>query len=208
MKKLRVAVLFGGKSGEHEISLLSAASVLDAIDKTKYAVTLVGIGKDGRWLLGADARALLTGKPVKKATGRGTGLAQNPASALQVDVVFPVLHGTFGEDGTMTGAAGAGGRGLRRLGRAGLRRGDGQGRGQAAVCRRGAAAGKAGGVLRSEWHADARRCTRLIEKKLKYPVFVKPAELRVRRWGSARCMGGGAGGGDEAGGGVGPPNPH
>ena len=64
MKKLRVGVLFGGRSGEHEVSLLSAASVLHAIDKEKYEVVPIGITKDGRWLTSADAENLLTGKLV------------------------------------------------------------------------------------------------------------------------------------------------
>src|ERR1700720_4517277 len=63
MKKLRVGILFGGRSGEHEVSLLSAASVLHAIDKDKYEVVPIGITKDGRWLTAGDAERLLQGKP-------------------------------------------------------------------------------------------------------------------------------------------------
>ncbi|MFZ0536595.1 MAG: D-alanine--D-alanine ligase A, partial [Candidatus Sulfotelmatobacter sp.] len=62
MKKLRVGILFGGRSGEHEVSLLSAASVLQAIDKNKYDVVPIGITKDGRWLTAGDAENLLQGK--------------------------------------------------------------------------------------------------------------------------------------------------
>ena len=64
MKKLRVGILFGGRSGEHEVSLLSAASVLNAIDKEKYEVVPIGITKDGRWLTAEHAENLLTGKLV------------------------------------------------------------------------------------------------------------------------------------------------
>src|SRR5258708_12548946 len=64
MKKLRVGILFGGRSGEHEVSLLSAASVLKAIDKDKYEVVPIGITKDGRWLTADDAENLLQGKLV------------------------------------------------------------------------------------------------------------------------------------------------
>ena len=60
-KKLRVGILFGGRSGEHEVSLLSAASVLGAIDRDKFDVTPIGITKEGRWLAAADARGLLNG---------------------------------------------------------------------------------------------------------------------------------------------------
>src|SRR5207253_10555856 len=62
MKKLRVGILFGGRSGEHEVSLLSAASVLGAIDKSKYEVVPIGITKEGRWLTSAEAEKLLNGK--------------------------------------------------------------------------------------------------------------------------------------------------
>src|ERR1700687_901745 len=62
MAKLRVGILFGGRSGEHEVSLLSAASVVNAIDKTKYEVVPIGITKDGRWLTAEHAERLLTGK--------------------------------------------------------------------------------------------------------------------------------------------------
>src|SRR4030095_11388580 len=63
MKKIRVGILFGGRSGEHEVSLLSAASVFNAIDKNKYEVVPIGITKEGRWLTAADAEGLLVGKP-------------------------------------------------------------------------------------------------------------------------------------------------
>ena len=65
MKKLRVGILFGGRSGEHEVSLLSAASVFNAIDKNKYEVVPIGITKEGRWLTAADAERLLQGKPLE-----------------------------------------------------------------------------------------------------------------------------------------------
>ena len=67
MKKLRVGVLFGGRSGEHEVSLLSAASVLNAIDKSKYEVVPIGITKEGRWVTAAHAERLLKGKAGRRA---------------------------------------------------------------------------------------------------------------------------------------------
>ena len=136
-KKLRVGILFGGRSGEHEVSLLSAASVLGAIDRSKFEVTPIGITKEGRWLAAADAHGLLNGDasavarrlragdpeatPGAKLLHEGipTLLApepsfhrsrpkptldgQSPAGQAALDVVFPVLHGTFGEDGTIQG---------------------------------------------------------------------------------------------------------
>src|SRR6202158_6609604 len=138
MKKLRVGILFGGQSGEHEVSLLSAASVLHAIDKDKYEVVPIGTTKAGRWLTAGDAENLLQGKLVleprhlragdPEATQPAAVLARGEAvvvppepvhrqsglvpfqtdalltrraadRAINVDVIFPVLHGTFGEDG-------------------------------------------------------------------------------------------------------------
>src|SRR5947207_307975 len=143
--KLRVGILFGGRSGEHEVSLLSAASVFKAIDQSKYEVVPIGITKDGRWLTSADAERLLQGKagggarptqaqlragdpeatpsaavlqngeavvvppePHKAGTGLTPFQSDAPTRraadrAINVDIIFPVLHGTFGEDGTIQG---------------------------------------------------------------------------------------------------------
>jgi D-alanine-D-alanine ligase len=115
-KKLRVALLFGGKSAEHEISLISARNIVEAMNKTKYDVVAIGIDKKGRWHLDEGARLLHgaaqsevdfkdakniaavlpgdTATPVVRGSGPALGA---------IDVVFPVLHGPFGEDGTVQG---------------------------------------------------------------------------------------------------------
>lgn len=115
-KKLRVALLFGGKSAEHEISLISARNVAAAMDVKKYEVVAIGIDKQGRWHLDEDARLLHgnseskvefqdatnaaavrpgdTATPMVRPSGAGFGA---------IDVVFPILHGPFGEDGTVQG---------------------------------------------------------------------------------------------------------
>jgi len=137
LKKLRVGILFGGRSGEHEVSLLSAASVLNAIDKTRFEVVPIGITKEGRWLTDLHAERLLKGETKSEhhfragdpaatpgaavlakgesilvppePSARGglvpfeNGDAQASPSAIDVDIIFPVLHGTFGEDGTIQG---------------------------------------------------------------------------------------------------------
>ncbi len=117
-KKLRVAVLFGGKSAEHEISIISARNVVQAIDKKKYDVVLIGIDKKGRWYFTDDARVLeRADRPRAIRFARpGGALALVPGDKTRqwlrlsgrrsdrpVDVVFPILHGTFGEDGTVQG---------------------------------------------------------------------------------------------------------
>lgn len=117
-KKLRVAVLFGGRSAEHEISLISAKNIVEAMDKKKYEVVLIGIDKKGRWYFNDDARLLEKAdrpKPIRFDREKNA-LALIPSNKRKqwlrlstrragkvVDVVFPVLHGTFGEDGTVQG---------------------------------------------------------------------------------------------------------
>jgi D-alanine-D-alanine ligase len=112
-KRLRVGILFGGRSGEHEVSLASATSVIRALDPEKYEAVPIGIDKDGRWLVSSKAHKML-GDVLK--TGNRVLLPADPSAAtlvplgagagqpsVPVDVVFPVLHGTFGEDGTVQG---------------------------------------------------------------------------------------------------------
>ncbi|MCA1837108.1 MAG: D-alanine--D-alanine ligase A, partial [Actinobacteria bacterium] len=120
-RKLRVAVVFGGRSSEHAISCVSAGSVLTHLDRTRFDVIPVGISPDGAWVLGTDkpaelairnrtlptvdgtgAALTLPGDPTRKELVRIAGEA--PGEVLSgVDVVFPMLHGAFGEDGTIQG---------------------------------------------------------------------------------------------------------
>ncbi|MCS6906801.1 MAG: D-alanine--D-alanine ligase family protein, partial [Anaerolineales bacterium] len=117
-RKLKVAVLFGGVSGEHEISLLSARSILSALDPERYEVIPIGITHEGEWLYGEKALEELSEGTLSTCipatllpdpTRSGIYLLREEASAwllqrlCQVDIVFPVLHGTFGEDGTIQG---------------------------------------------------------------------------------------------------------
>ncbi len=181
-KKLRVGVLFGGRSGEHEVSLRSARSILQAIDRKKYDVVELGISKEGRWLQSAAAQKLLAGSaaPVAKKKNAETGVAlaaAEPGGRTGLDIVFPVLHGTFGEDGTIQGLfelADVAYVGSGVLGSA-------AGMDKDAMKRLFLAAGLPitphVSMLRSEWRADAKRATKVIEKALKYPLFVKPANL-------------------------------
>jgi D-alanine-D-alanine ligase len=214
-KKIRVGILFGGRSGEHEISLLSAASVFKAIDQNKYEVVPIGITKQGRWVTSADAERLLAGKPLEPErqlragdpdataaaaviqTGQavvvppephksGTGMTpfqtEAPARraadrAINVDVIFPVLHGTFGEDGTVQGLlelaeipyVGAGVLGSA----AGMDKDIMKSLFRAA----GLPIVKHVTVLRSDWESQPKKVQKTIERSLKYPVFVKPANL-------------------------------
>jgi D-alanine-D-alanine ligase len=188
-KKLRVGILFGGKSGEHEISLRSARSILTAIDRKKYDVVELGITKQGKWLPSHEAARLLEqqipyGNDNKKSKGKNGGsslsiaaAAAEPAMGAGVDVVFPVLHGTFGEDGTIQGLFELAD--IAYVGSGVL--GSAAGMDKDAMKRMFFAAGLPltphVTLLRSEWKADAKRCVKLVEKVLRYPVFVKPANL-------------------------------
>jgi len=103
-QKLRVAVLFGGRSGEHEISIRSAASVVQALDRSRYEVIPVAITKQGRWLSTAESFQLLPDAARRDLTlSTETALSREPGASEGFDVVFPVLHGTYGEDGTVQG---------------------------------------------------------------------------------------------------------
>ncbi len=211
-KKLRVGILFGGRSGEHEVSLLSAASILGAIDREKFDVTPIGITKEGRWLAAADARGLLEGdlsavarrlragdpeatpgakllhegiptllapEPVAAGSGQGAALTRegSRSAGAALDVVFPVLHGTFGEDGTIQGLFELAG--IAYVGSGVL--GSAAGMDKDVMKRLFVEARlpivKHVTLLRADWEKSPRRAVALVERSLKYPVFVKPANL-------------------------------
>ncbi|MEO6806687.1 MAG: D-alanine--D-alanine ligase family protein [Edaphobacter sp.] len=186
-KKLRVGILFGGRSGEHEVSLLSASSILNAIDRTRYDVVPIAITKQGQWIASTEAERLLAGDtkpaPVLPKT-KSLQLSANAAVAQQsdaltqsLDVIFPVLHGTFGEDGTIQGLLELAD--IAYVGSGVL--GSATGMDKSVMKQLFAAAGLPQtphvNLLRSEWRSNPKRCTRLIEKNLTYPIFVKPANL-------------------------------
>src|SRR5580658_7945158 len=226
MAKLRVGILFGGRSGEHEVSLLSAASVLNAIDKTKYEVVPIGITKDGRWLTAEHAERLLKGEkhagelvdknvratqatPLRAgdpeatpgaavlASGASVVVPPEPARreagltpfqidanlrrasdrAINVDVIFPVLHGTFGEDGTIQGLLELADLAYVGAGVLGSAAGMDKDIMKALFRAAGLPIVKHVTLLRSEWEANPKITQKLVESKLKYPVFVKPANL-------------------------------
>jgi D-alanine-D-alanine ligase len=214
-KKLRIGVLFGGRSGEHEVSLLSAASILKAIDRTKFDVVPIGINKSGHWLTAGAAQGLLEGsepaaeagvKSVKRlragdpartpgarvlAEGQSAllapaGLVAREISSLDrnaaldgqsLDVVFPVLHGTFGEDGTIQGLFELAG--IAYVGSGVL--GSAAGMDKDVMKRLFRQAGlpivKHVTLLRADWERQPRKAIAQLEAALKYPLFVKPANL-------------------------------
>src|SRR5512138_1743060 len=102
---LRIAVLFGGRSGEHEVSLMSARSVLAVLDPARYEVTQIGITHEGAWLTGEDVLGKFESGKLDDLQHflLSPDLSDVKRQTLNVDVFFPVLHGTFGEDGTLQG---------------------------------------------------------------------------------------------------------
>src|SRR3954467_7373046 len=207
-RKLRVGILFGGRSGEHEVSLLSAASILKAIDRRKFDVVPIGITKEGRWLAEGEAHNLLeadsspaprrlrAGDP--EATpgakllheGMPTLMAPEPAAASglkfkrrladkssALDVVFPVLHGTFGEDGTIQGLFELAGIAYVGSGVLGSATGMDKDVMKKLLAFSGLPMVKHVSLLRSELNSSRRKVIARIEATLKYPLFVKPANL-------------------------------
>src|ERR1700730_1484553 len=221
MKKLRVGILFGGRSGEHEVSLLSAASVLNAIDKDKYEVVPIGISKDGRWVTSGDAQRLLMGNPAVGgarpaqahlragdpgttpgaavlASGESVVVPPEPVHrqsgmvpfqtdaaltrrasdrAINVDVIFPVLHGTFGEDGTIQGLLELADIPYVGAGVLGSAAGMDKDIMKSLFIASGIPIVRHVTILRSAWEKDPKKVQKLMESKLTYPVFVKPANL-------------------------------
>jgi len=211
-KKLRVGILFGGRSGEHEVSLLSAASVLQAIDREKFDVTPIGITKEGRWLAPADARGLLDGAVSEVARqlragdpeatpgarllaeGIPTLLAHEPGGSVErakaeglvgqsrldgksLDVVFPVLHGTFGEDGTIQGLFELAGIAYVASGVLGSAAGMDKDVMKRLFVEARLPIVKHVTLLRADWERSPKKAIAKVEAALKYPVFVKPANL-------------------------------
>src|SRR5450432_1555787 len=183
-KRLRVGVLFGGRSGEHEVSLASAASVIRGLDPAKYEALPIGITKEGHWRIGAGAQKML---PEVLRSGQSVMMTADPTDASLVplnggagqrlDVIFPVMHGTFGEDGTIQGLLDLAG--LPFVGAGVLGSAIGMDKD---VAKRLLQVAKIPvvpwvTVYRHEWEKNPKQIQRAVQSKFKYPVFVKPATL-------------------------------
>ena len=194
MSKIRLGLICGGRSAEHEVSLRSARSVLQAIDPGKYDVTLIGISKDGKWLAGADplqslaagdltgtSEATLLGEPGKRelmsiAAHNGSG-DWRMSSIAELDVIFPLLHGPFGEDGTVQGLLELAD--LPYVGSGVLASALAMDK---AMCKQ---VLRAAGIPVTDWlllaradiAADAGSVAAIVEARFGYPIFTKPANL-------------------------------
>jgi D-alanine-D-alanine ligase len=188
-KRLRVGVLFGGRSGEHEVSLASAASVIRGLDPAKYEAVPIGITKEGHWRIGAGAQKMLpevlragqavmmTADPTNASLVPLDGSHTGSANGQRLDVIFPVMHGTFGEDGTIQGLLDLAG--LPFVGAGVLGSAIGMDKDVAKRLLRVAQIPVVPWITvhRHEWERDPKSIQRAVEKKFKYPVFVKPATL-------------------------------
>jgi D-alanine-D-alanine ligase len=184
-----VGVLFGGRSGEHDISLQSAASVIKALDPTKYEILPIGITREGHWRVGSGAVQLLPqvlakGSPVTPSVDPSgpkflqlSKGATAPISRPEIDVVFPMLHGTFGEDGTVQGLLELAD--VPYVGAGVLASATGMDKDVMKRLFRDAGLPVVPWelILRSDWESQPGVVRKRIEKTLRYPLFVKPVNM-------------------------------
>lgn len=196
--KIRVGVIFGGRSGEHEVSVRSARSVIEALDRNRYEVVPINISKEGRWLSPAESAALLpesargllpenvsgadeavtiVGDPSRRGLHRLESEGRGDAVMQKLDVVFPVMHGTYGEDGTIQGLLEMAG--LPYVGCGVLASSCGMDKVtmKALFREAGLPICKHVWFLRGEWERESERVRERVESEIGYPCFVKPANL-------------------------------
>ena len=188
MVKTRVVVLFGGQSGEHDVSLRSAQTVIGALDPERYEVRQVGITRDGQWLTSGDPmRALAAESPffsIPAETGAdGDSRPQSPDAAMTVlshdavDIVFPVLHGPMGEDGTVQGLLELAGIPYVGSGVLGSAVAMDKAMAKHVLAQAGIDQGPWRLVTRRDWDRDPETVASAIGEDLGYPCFVKPANM-------------------------------
>lgn len=196
-KKLHVGIIFGGRSGEHEVSIRSANSVIEAIDRDRYEVIPLAITKEGHWLSPSDSASLLPEyarnllPPTVKGSGEALTIVGDPSHAglfrlegngpgatnQKLDVVFPVLHGTFGEDGTIQGLLEMAG--IPYVGCGVLASSCGMDKVTMKTLFRqaGLPICKHIWFLRGEWERDPEAIKVRVAREIGFPCFAKPANL-------------------------------
>jgi D-alanine-D-alanine ligase len=209
VKKLRVGVIYGGRSGEHEVSVASAASIIRHLDRTRYEPVPIRIEKDGRWTLADKAptvvkaaevietarlqaarqtrpgrEAHLVAHPggdtvltIERRPSSGDGSSAAVVTGLGLDVIFPVLHGPYGEDGTVQGLLELANVPYVGAGVLGSAAGMDKAVMKQLFAARGLPVGKYLVTLRREWERDPGGVVARVARELGYPVFVKPANL-------------------------------
>jgi D-alanine-D-alanine ligase len=202
MRKLRVGVIYGGRSGEHEVSLASAAAVFQNLDPERYEAVPIRIEKDGRWILPDRAPSLVSAAEVihssvakldSSSVSREAHLVAHPGSdtlmtidrhqaqpvvsGLGLDVVFPVLHGPYGEDGTVQGLLELAN--VPYVGAGVLASAVGMDKAtmKLVFTAKGLPVGDYEVVLKRDWQRDERAVMNTVVNRLGFPMFVKPANL-------------------------------
>lgn len=202
-KKLRVAVIFGGRSGEHDVSLMSARSVVSALDPKRYEVVQVGITLDGNWLTGENALAAFENGDIKNLDRavpptdpasrqslfvlRSTKTGAQLETLASIDVFFPVLHGPFGEDGTLQGLFEMADVAYVGAGVAGSAVGMDKGIFKDVMRANGIPLVESALILRGEIENDMAAVVKKAEALGAYPLFTKPANLGSSV-GISKCM--------------------
>jgi D-alanine-D-alanine ligase len=190
-KKLRIGVIFGGRSGEHEVSLRSAESIIKAMDKTKYEVVPIGITKEGRWLTSGNATAMLPEAVMASTSQQQVAIIGDPTrqgltlleegrdvlSSLPLDIVFPVLHGTYGEDGTIQGLLEMAGVPYVGCGVLASATGMDKVTMKHLFRQAGLTIIEYEWFLREAWEENSQAIIKRVARSLGFPVFVKPANL-------------------------------
>jgi D-alanine-D-alanine ligase len=195
--KIRIGVIFGGRSGEHEVSVRSARSVIDAIDRAKYEVIPLAITKAGRWLSPAESTRLLPAETARRVPEKMGGKTDSltivgdpsraglvaldangrQSSALPFDVIFPALHGTYGEDGTIQGLLEMAGVPYVGCGVLASATGMDKVAMKALFERAGLPVCRYTWLLRAEWERERAAVARRVAREIGFPSFVKPANL-------------------------------
>jgi D-alanine-D-alanine ligase len=194
-KKLRIGVIFGGRSGEHEVSVRSARSVIEAMDTSKYEVVPIAITKTGNWLAPAVSAKLLPKGTQQRLSARGLGQSRADVAVIgdpsrrglarlessvkpeALDVIFPVLHGTFGEDGTIQGLLEMAAIPFVGCGTLASACGMDKVTMKALFREAGLPICKHTWFLRSEFEDEPEKVLRRVVKEIGFPAFVKPANL-------------------------------
>ncbi len=190
--RLRVGVIFGGRSGEHEVSLASSRSIMDALDPDRYEVVPIGITHSGRWLTAGNPMAVLSegttddptasvilsgAKNLGEAAGRELVPGATGTRFPPLDVAFPVLHGPYGEDGTLQGLLEIAGVPYVGCGVLASALAMDKVASKELFMARGLPVAAWRAVSRRDWEADPDEALAAVEAALRYPMFVKPANL-------------------------------
>jgi len=192
-KKIKIGVIFGGRSGEHEVSIVSAQSVMKALNKAKYEVIPIGITKEGKWIAGPKAveflkeglkklpfKSVLAPDPTERqlVSVKEKNLVPAGSAAFgptKVDVIFPVMHGTYGEDGKLQGLLEMANIAYVGAGVLGSALGMDKIAQKQIFAQQGLSIVKYDFFLSKEWQENKNKIIKRLEKNLKYPMFVKPA---------------------------------